>query len=108
MASDLMQFFVYEHLAPNLQDVSKPFTEVAEALLLMDEDERVDDGYTLILDLRKRLKSTLPKNGQADVCDAKFSEVEDAVLEQYELKEVLQPLLEAKDCAVRALLYKAP
>ena len=59
----LIQFFEYEHLRKDLQDISKPFCDVA---LLMD--------------------SVLPAN--------------------LEKSAMMRKLLEAKDCAVRARLYK--
>jgi hypothetical protein len=59
----MMQFFAYAHLPPHLQEISRPFGEMAE-----------------------RIVSTLPSNPERTVA--------------------LRKLLEAKDCAVRALLYK--
>jgi hypothetical protein len=59
----LLQFFAYEHLAHDLQDVSRPFGELAN----------------LIADM-------LPRNPERTVA--------------------LRKLLESKDCAVRARLYK--
>lgn len=59
----LLQFFVYEHLPPHLQEVSKPFG-----------------------DLARQMAEELPKNPESTVA--------------------LRKLLEAKDCAVRALIYK--
>lgn len=61
----LLQFFVYEHLPPHLQAVSKPFG-----------------------DLARQLAAQLPNNPESTVA--------------------LRKLLEAKDCAVRAVLYKDP
>ena len=57
------QFFKYDHLPKHLQDVSKPFSELARTMLL-----------------------GLPKNP--------------------ETTKMLNKILEAKDCAVRALLAK--
>lgn len=58
----LMQFFAWAHLPPHLQEVSKPFGELAQKLLeLPDNPERTT---------------------------------------------ALRKLLEAKDCAVRARLFK--
>jgi hypothetical protein len=58
----LLQFFAWEHLPPHLQEVSKPFGELAQKLLeLPDNPERTT---------------------------------------------ALRKLLEAKDCAVRAQLFK--
>lgn len=59
----LQQFFAYEHLPPHLQEVSKPFCELAAHIL-----------------------ATLPSN--------------------LERTTAMRKLLEAKDCAVRALLFK--
>lgn len=59
----LLQFFAYEHLPGHLQEVSKPFGDLA---------------YQMV--------DTLPLNA--------------------ELSTGLRKLLEAKDCAVRAMLSK--
>ena len=58
-----MQFFAYSHLPPHLQEVSKPFGELAAQIV-----------------------ETLPRNPERTVA--------------------LRKLLEAKDAAVRALLFK--
>jgi hypothetical protein len=63
MQDRMLQFFVYEHLPAHLQEVSKPFG-----------------------DLARQMVETLPSNPERTVA--------------------LRKLLEAKDCAVRALLYK--
>lgn len=59
----MLQFFTYTHLPEKLQEVSRPFCELAVKLV-----------------------GSLPNN--------------------VELHEALRKLLEAKDCAVRALLFK--
>lgn len=59
-----MQFFAYSHLPPSLQEVSKPFHEMATHLIL-----------------------TLPRNPESTVA--------------------MRKLLEAKDCAVRATIFKS-
>lgn len=59
----LLQFFAYEHLPPHLQEISKPFGDLAR---LMDD--------------------ILPTNSEST--------------------SALRKLLEAKDCAVRARLFK--
>jgi hypothetical protein len=61
----LMQFFKYDHLPAHLQEVSKPFG-----------------------DLASHLDQTLPSNEEKTTA--------------------IRKLLEAKDCAVRALLFKDP
>ncbi len=59
----LLQFFTYAHLPSHLQEISKPFSELANLLdkLLTDNEEKVT---------------------------------------------AFRKLLEAKDCAVRAVLFK--
>jgi hypothetical protein len=59
----MLQFFAYEHLKPELREVSRPFGELAS-----------------------RMVETLPRNPERTAG--------------------LRKLLEAKDCAVRALLFK--
>lgn len=60
---EVAQFFAYKHLPPHLQDVSRPFAELATKMI-----------------------TDLPVNSERGVA--------------------LRKLLEAKDCAVRALLFK--
>ncbi len=63
MEDRLLQFFHYEHLPAHLQEISKPFSELAVQVV-----------------------STLPSNPERTAG--------------------LRKLLEAKDCIVRAKLYK--
>lgn len=63
MANYLLQFFKYDHLPANLQEVSKPFGDMA---MQMDQ--------------------LLPENAEKTTC--------------------IRRLLEAKDCAVRAVISK--
>lgn len=63
MTETILQFFVYEHLPAHLQEISKPFGELARSIV-----------------------STLPRNPERTVA--------------------LRKLLEAKDAAVRAQLFK--
>lgn len=60
----ILQFFTFEHLPPHLQEVSRPFAEMA-----------------------RRLVASLPRNPERSVA--------------------LRKLLESKDAAVRAILFKA-
>ena len=60
---EILQFFAYEHLPPHLQEVSKPFGEMA-----------------------KLITQAIPRNAERDMA--------------------LRKLLESKDCAVRAVLFK--
>lgn len=73
----LLDFFKYEHLPPHLQAVSKPFGDLAHLLVNEAQFERTPSGgsYTPGLGL------TGP-----------------------EVTVALRKLLEAKDCAVRALV----
>lgn len=64
MNEPMLQFFEYAHLPENLQTVSKPFCDLAAAIV-----------------------ATLPRNPERTVA--------------------LRKLLESKDCAVRAMLFKA-
>jgi hypothetical protein len=59
----MLQFFVFRHLPPHLQDISRPFRDLAASIV-----------------------NKLPSNPVRTVA--------------------LRKLLEAKDCAVRALIYK--
>ena len=63
MKGYLLQFFAYDHLPEHLQAVSKPFGDLAQAIV-----------------------ATLPSNPERTTA--------------------LRKLLESKDCAVRALLFK--
>jgi len=65
----ILQFFAYEHLPPHLQVVSKPFHDLARAIV---------DGNDPL--------PALPRNPERTVA--------------------LRKLLEAKDAAVRAVLFK--
>lgn len=59
----ILQFFQFQHLPPKLQDVSRPFCELADIVC-----------------------TTLPRNPERTI--------------------VLRKLLEAKDAAVRAVLFQ--
>lgn len=63
MKSYLLQFFEYKHLPEKLQNISKPFGELAQVI-----------------------ENDLPSNPEKTTA--------------------LRKLLEAKDCAVRAFLFK--
>lgn len=63
MAEPIMQYFKYDHLPPKMQEVSKPFGELAA-----------------------KIEAELPRNPERTVA--------------------LRKLLEGKDAAVRALIFK--
>lgn len=67
----ILQFFVYDHLPPFLQTISKPFADLARGMVSGGTGEFPD---------------ALPRNPERTVA--------------------LRKLLEAKDAAVRALVYK--
>ena len=73
----ILQFFAYKHLPPHLQAISKPFCELAHAIVLGDN---APEAGTCTLG------NPLPRNPERTAA--------------------LRKLLEAKDAAVRALLAK--
>lgn len=79
MNDRLLQFFEYAHLPPHLQMVSKPFHDLAHAIV---KGDNVPEAGTVTIG------GPLPANPERTVA--------------------LRKLLEAKDCAVRALIYKEP
>lgn len=78
MNEPILQFFAYAHLPPHLQAVSKPFCELARAIVYGEAAGGGDDPAPL--------QAALPRNPERTVA--------------------LRKLLEAKDAAVRALLFK--
>lgn len=77
----ILQFFAYAHLPAKLQLVSKPFSDIAHAMVLGDNQPNEVTGNVT-------LGGPLPHNPERAVA--------------------LRKLLEAKDCAVRALVAKEP
>lgn len=77
MTESLLQFFAYEHLPSQLQLISKPFCDLAHAMVLGDN---VPESGTVTFG------SPLPRNPERNMA--------------------LRKLLEAKDCAIRAALFK--
>lgn len=73
----LLQFFAYEHLPPHLQIVSKPFCDLAHAIVKGDNVTAAGEVA---------IHGPLPRNPERTVA--------------------LRKLLEAKDCAVRAVLFQ--
>ena len=79
MQEPIMQFFEYEHLPQMVAAVSKPFCDLARALV-GDERGMPEGAPTASTEF------PLPRNPERTVA--------------------LRKLLEAKDAAVRAMLYK--
>jgi hypothetical protein len=74
----MLQFFQYNHLPAGLQLVSRPFCDLAHAMV---HGDNVPEAGTTTFG------PPLPRNPERTVA--------------------LRKLLEAKDCAVRAALYKS-
>lgn len=110
--STVIQFFAYAHLPPHLSAISAKFADLAHEFLRYEPAYRADcdrcDCHDRAITLRDELVEHLPPNPQLQRMIEKFGYVTDALVEAYETDELLQYLLEAKDCAVRALLYKRP
>lgn len=77
----IMQFFSYKHLPTHLQAVSKPFSDLAHKLVGVNEN------------------GNLQAEGSGDVTHL-------PVPRNPERTVALRKLLEAKDAAVRAVLFK--
>ena len=111
---DMLQFFTYAHLPEGLQGVSKLFADLAHRLGSMTADEveeereliRTHQARSLFSVLRGEVDRTTPPNYQATRAVNKVGKAADAFEHGSELMEVLNFLLEGKDCAVRALLFK--
>lgn len=73
----ILQFFAFAHLPPHLQAVSRPFCDLAHAIVMGDN---VPEAGTVTIG------NALPRNPERTVA--------------------LRKLLEAKDAAVRALVAK--
>lgn len=73
----ILQFFAFSHLPPHLQAISKPFGELAHAIV---HGDNTSESGTVTFG------PALPRNPERTVA--------------------LRKLLEAKDAAVRALLAK--
>jgi hypothetical protein len=112
--SELLQFFAYEHLPAHLQTVSKPFGESARALAALSPEDLkrgpdVGEPACKILYELSLLMDTghLPCNVEATYAIVKIGEAKMMANAGKSLDTVLRRLLEAKDCAVRALVFKA-
>jgi hypothetical protein len=78
VSEPILQFFTYMHLPPHLRAVSKPFCDLAHAIVAGDHVAEIGtDGCA----------SAVPRCAERTVA--------------------LRKLLEAKDAAVRALLFKS-
>lgn len=118
MSCYLLQFFVFEHLKPELQVISKPFGEAARELAAMSDEqleEQIDlhhrsQASAVLSQLRGTIDRATPPNPEATWAVVKIGEAIELLRQRQGLETVLRRLLEAKDCAVRALIftYKEP
>jgi hypothetical protein len=113
-ARELLQFFDYEHLPPHLQAMSKPFGEAAHRLMALSREDlrragaHIEEPTSGVL---YRLRSTLnggllPCNTEATWAEVKITEAQATAAAGAPHDMVLRRLLEAKDCAVRSLVFK--
>jgi hypothetical protein len=100
----LLQFFRWEHLTTSeLQNVSKRFGELAQHLC-------TNGVASSRAELRKLVvwtETDLPVNPEATWAQTKLIDAEILLDDLYRFDEALRKVLEAKDCAVRALMFKA-
>ncbi len=106
MKHPLLQFFAHAHLPAQLAAASKPFCEVAEKIDGMTSREREADPSAVLLELRKSLLD-LPVNIESLEAAEKLDYAHEGMSAGYSVGDVLRYVLEAKDCAVRAVLFKA-
>lgn len=107
----LLQFFTFAHLPAHLQVASKPFAPVAE---LIDSAAPQAQVSTAVMALRSDLYA-LPAGPERDVLMDKLDQVDHVYHNPAFARATplvctlsLRLLLEAKDCAVRSILYKRP
>jgi hypothetical protein len=76
MTDHIMQFFAYDHLPPHLQAISKPFCELAKALVGQDASD-VTSGFPALV----------PRNPERTVALRKLLEAKDAAVRALVAKE---------------------
>lgn len=111
----ILQFFVYAHLtSPPLRETSRLFADLAQQLAVMTPEEidaeialcRASQASSTFSRLCAQIDSTTPANPEATRAVVKIIEAVEMLCGGKTLETVLIRLLEAKDCAVRAHLYK--
>lgn len=113
-AFDVLQFFAYAHLPPRLHDVSKVFCDTANALSSMTahqiqreiDQRKAYQAANVFSALCGIVDNELPANTEATWAVIKINEAADLLVALEPMDRVLRRLLEAKDCAVRAVLYR--
>jgi len=113
MDHELLQFFTYNHLPAELARVSEPFCVLAHDLAVLTPDEFPDRAPYAIKGAEDRWASVPVINTEEAWASRKLHEAwkrarsQDFVTHEDRLNRILRLVLEAKDCAVRAMLYRA-
>lgn len=97
----LMQCFAYAHLPRHLQSASIPFAAAAETLYLaplLDHLATLPDNDERFFAMRKVQEAQQILKNAVDL----------GAVEKGDLSAALRLLIEAKDCAVRSLVFKEP
>ena len=84
--------FSYSHLPPNLRGVSKLFADFAANY----KTNNISDSKILL----QRIREILPQNIETGMCFAKIRESENKTK-----ISKLRLIMEAKDCAIRAIIF---
>lgn len=100
--SPVMQFFVYAHLPQHLHWTSQPFSALAGRI--HDYPEQAIPELEALVGW---LESSFPANPETTWARAKLLDAK-RMLGTSHVDEVLRKVLEAKDCAVRSLIFKNP
>lgn len=107
---ELLQFFAYEHLPAHLREVSAPFCELARELVALPPADFEARGKELISARMAAWEAVPIANVEATWVGTKLDAARDWTWANmpYRIDVILRFVLEAKDCAVRAVLYKSP
>lgn len=122
MEHELLQFFTYEHLRPDLREISKPFGDTARELVGMTSEQLEAEADLIARSQAASVLTTListidratPPNVEATTSVVKIDQARRELVMKAACGHrpadihdvVLRLLLEAKDCAVRALLFR--
>lgn len=114
MTHPLMQFFSFGHLPDHLKAASEPFAVAARALDNDVSKTHVFHQEAVCLQELMMHAAGLPNNLESQEAMLKLSALVVAFRRHLDANKLvpktiaLRILLEAKDCAVRAVLYKEP
>jgi hypothetical protein len=106
---ELLQFFTFEHLKDGaLKEASQPFCELARELAGMNRVELRTLGVELIRARWVALERQPIANPEQTWASTKLQEAENLArgLAEFPRCAIMRKVLEAKDCAVRAVLWK--